>query len=100
MNVRQLLENGMLVGVGALSLTREKAKAIVDGLVDRGEVRRDETTTFVDRLTARGEEEREALRNMIEEEIDRGLGRLNLATTEDVENLHNKIDALSRHLEK
>jgi len=100
MNVRQLLENGMLVSVGALSLTREKARAIVHGLVDRGEIRRDETTTLVDRLTARGEEEREALRKMVEEEIEHGLGRLNLATTEDVENLHNKIDALSRQVEK
>jgi polyhydroxyalkanoate synthesis regulator phasin len=56
--VRDPIERDFLVGLGALTLTREKAQSIVDGLVKKGEARRDEAKGLVDRLVTRGEEER------------------------------------------
>ena len=100
MNMRELVEKTMLGGIGVLSLTREKAEAVVDKLMKRGEVRRDEAKDFVDRLTARGEEDRQALRKVVKEETERVLSVLNLATSKDIDTLGKKIEALGKQLEK
>ncbi len=100
MNTRELVEKGFYAGIGMLSLTREKAKAVVDDLVKRGEVRRDEAQDLVDRLTARGEEERQALHKVVKEETERVLSGLNLASSKDIDTLGKRIEALGKRLEK
>ena len=99
MSRRELIEKAALAGIGALSLTGEKAQAIVDDLVRRGEVRRDKAQELIDRLVAKGEEERASLRQVVREEIDRGLSGLNLVTSQDIEALNTKIDALGTRLQ-
>ena len=45
-----LIKRGLLMSLGTLALTQEKAEAIVDDLVHRGEARRDESSELVERL--------------------------------------------------
>jgi polyhydroxyalkanoate synthesis regulator phasin len=100
MNTREFVEKTMLAGIGVLSLTREKAKTVVDDLVKRGEVWRDEAQDWIDRLTARSEEERQALRKVVKDETEHVLSGLNLATSQDIEALGKRIEALGKQLEK
>jgi len=94
------IERGLLMGLGAFSLTYEKAEAIVNDLVKRGEVRREESGELIDRLMKRGEKEREAVHKMIQEETTRALKAVNFATSKDVEVLSKKLDALAKQLTK
>ena len=83
-------------GLGILSLTREKAEAIVEDLVKRGEVQRDEARELVDRLVARGGKEREALSDLVRDEVEEAIGAMNLASKADLDTLTKKLNALAR----
>ena len=97
--MRDLLEKGFLIGVGVLTLTRERAQAIVDELVKRGEARREEARDLVDRLVKRGEEERAGLRKLVRTEVEGAIAEMNLATKKNLEALSRKIDELAEKLE-
>jgi len=98
--MRDWIERRLLLGLGALALTREKAEGFVNELVERGEAHRDEAGELVNRLVKRGEEERETLRKLVQEETERVMKGLKLATSNDIEALGKKIDALTKQLKK
>jgi len=98
--MRNWIERGFYMGLGGFSLTYEKAEDFVNDLVKRGEARREETSDLVDRLMKRGKEEQDAVRKMIQEETERSMKGLNLATSKDVAALSKKIDALSKQQTK
>ena len=92
--MRETIEKGVLMGWGALSLTRERAQTIIDDLVKRGEARKEDVQKLVDRLTEHGEKEREAVRNLVRDEIGKVLNEANLPSKKDIAALEKKIDKL------
>jgi polyhydroxyalkanoate synthesis regulator phasin len=97
--MKNKIERGFLAGVGLLSMSYEKAQKIVDELVERGEIQRDEAKEWVDKLVKHGDEERQSMRELIQSEVSQAVGKLGLATKKDVKDLSAKIDALSQHEE-
>lgn len=93
------LERSLLMGLGLLSLTREKAQTIAEELAKEGEVARDQVKEMAERLAERGEEERKALRKLVHDEVDSSLKEMRLATQSDVAALQAKVEELTRRLE-
>jgi polyhydroxyalkanoate synthesis regulator phasin len=62
-----LIERSLLLGLGVLTLTRDKVKQFVDKLVEEGEVKPEEAPSIIDKLVTRGETEREELRKLVRE---------------------------------
>lgn len=91
-----LIERGILASIGLISITRDKAKEIVDELVKEGDVRREDAKQLMDRLVKTGEEERSALSKLVSEEVKKVTGNLQLATKKDIEALEKKIDKLAK----
>ena len=91
-----LIRKGLLLGLGVLTLTRDKVVQFVDELVKEGEVRPEEAPGIVDRLVARGEEERDELHKLVRQEVD----RLTPVSRQDVEDLDRKVEALTAQVEK
>jgi polyhydroxyalkanoate synthesis regulator phasin len=87
-----LFEKGFLVGMGLLSMTREKAQQVIEELSHEGEVQKGEMKQWVDQLSDRGEEERLALRKLIRDEVKKVLDEMGLATKEDIQKLREKQD--------
>ncbi|MCS7300962.1 MAG: hypothetical protein NZ556_05340 [Fimbriimonadales bacterium] len=98
-SIRELLEQGMLMGLGAVSLTRETAQNLVDEMVKRGQAQREEASEMVEQLLKRGEKERNALRRLIREEVQEVLKELQLPTHADMRTLERKLDAILQKLE-
>jgi len=94
-----LIEKSMLVGLGLLTLTRDKVRQFVDKLVEEGDVKAEEAPGVVDKLVARGEEEREELRKMVRQELDKARTSIPLASRKDIEDLSKKIDGLTAKVE-
>lgn len=90
------LKKGMLISLGALSLTRDKAQNIADDLEKRGLLDRKHARKFVNELAARGEEERVALPRLVRKEIDAFLKRAGLASERQVTSLSKRVAALER----
>ncbi len=87
-----LFEKGFLVGMGLLSMTREKAQQVIEELSHEGEVQKGEMKQWVDQLSSRGEEERQALRKLIRDEVKKVLDETGVATKEDIQKLLEKKD--------
>jgi len=97
--IRELLEQGMLLGLGAVSLTRETAQNLVDEMVKRGQAQREEANDMVEQLLKRGERERNALRKLIREEVQEVLKELQMPTHADLKAIEKKLDAILHKLE-
>lgn len=94
--MRTMLERSVLAGIGVLSMTHEKAQKIVDELIRRGEVQKDEAKDWVESLVQRGDEERQSLRKLIHDEVKSSLDELGLATKQDLQDLASKIEPLDK----
>jgi len=90
------IEKSLLLGLGVLTLTRDRVVRFVDKLVEEGEVRPEEAPGVIDRLVARGEEEREELRRVVRQELD----RVTPVSRQDIEELNRKIDELAARVEE
>ena len=95
-----LIEKSLLLGLGVLTLTRDKVVQFVNKMVEEGEVAAEEAPTIVDRLVARGEEDREALRKLMREELEKMRLNVPLASRRDIEELKQKIDELTARIEE
>ncbi len=99
MTVR-LIKKSMLLGLGVLTLTRDKIVQTVNSLVEEGDVTAEEAPNIIDRLVARGEEEREELRKMVRAEFEKRRAHAPIATHKDIEELSQKIDALAASVDE
>ncbi|MCS7065755.1 MAG: phasin family protein [Fimbriimonadales bacterium] len=97
--IRDLLEQGVLMGLGAVALTRETAQHMVDEMIKRGQAQREEASELVDKLVKRGERERDALRKLIRREVEDALKALNLPTRSELHAIERRLDAILHHLE-
>lgn len=91
-----ILEKTLLMGLGVLTLTREKVSEAVNELVADEEVEPEEAGKLVDALVSKGEKERQALRDIIRQEVD----RVKPVTRRELEALSQQVDALTHRVEE
>jgi polyhydroxyalkanoate synthesis regulator phasin len=95
-----LVEKSLLLGLGVLTLTRDKVVQFVDKLIEEGEVKPEEAPSIVDRLVTRGKKEREELRRVVKQELDKARASVPRASRKDIENLSQKIDELAARIDE
>jgi polyhydroxyalkanoate synthesis regulator phasin len=95
-----LVEKSLLLGLGVLTLTRDKVVQFVDKLIEEGEVKPEEAPSIVDRLVTRGKEEREELRRVVKQELDKARASVPRASRKDIEDLSQKIDELAARIDE
>ena len=93
-------EKAYLAGLGAWSVTKEKAKEIVDDLVEKGKITADEAPKILKEVVAKAEESKKALEERIEKGVENTVNKLNLATKSDVQRVEEKLDLILKELQK
>lgn len=93
-------EKAYLAGLGAWSVTKEKAKEIVDDLVEKGKITADEAPRILKEVVAKAEESKKALEERIEKGVENTVNKLNLATKSDVQRVEEKLDQILKELQK
>ncbi|MDI6906644.1 MAG: hypothetical protein QMC81_04020 [Thermoanaerobacterales bacterium] len=88
----------MLVSVGALSLTKEKAEQLVRELTEKGQVSTNEARKFVTELMEKGDKEREAIRNAVGQEVRRIREEWGIVTKGDLADLNARLARIEEHL--
>ncbi|HFE53089.1 MAG TPA: hypothetical protein ENK07_06580 [Bacteroidetes bacterium] len=89
----------LMAGVGALSLTREKAEAFVDELVKKGEVSRPEKMKVVDDLLKKAEQEERQILEKLGKVVTKALQEMDLPTKEDLRRIEEKLDRIEKQLQ-
>lgn len=89
-----LMKRAMQVGLGAFSVTKEKAEQLVDELVKRGELSQNEAKEFIENLVERGKQEQAELRNVVRTEVQKIQEDLPLVSKKEIKNLEERIARL------
>jgi len=87
-----------LLGIGIAALTKEKADALVDELIKKGELSQEEGRALVEDLMKKSEENSRELKNRIDRDVSKALERLDVASKKDIKYLERKIDKLEKAL--
>ena len=88
------LDKMMLAGLGALSMTRERAEKIFDEYVSRGQAEKESRSGFVKEVMDGADRTRSELENMISDQVQQTVTTLHLASQEDIDRLEKKLDQL------
>lgn len=90
----ETLDKMMLAGLGAISMTRERAENIFDEYVSRGRAEKESRTGFVKAMMDAADKNRQELEELIAKQVRETMEHLNLPAREDLERLEQKIDKL------
>jgi polyhydroxyalkanoate synthesis regulator phasin len=81
----ETLDKMMLAGLGALSMTRERAEQMFDDYVSRGRAERDGRSGFVKEMMDSADRTRREFERLISDQVRQTMKSLQVATQEDVQ---------------
>jgi polyhydroxyalkanoate synthesis regulator phasin len=90
-----LIKKAFYTGVGLAVLTKEKAEELVKDLADHAKLSEHEGKELVDSLMKQSDQARNDFQSRVDDTVQAVVGRLNLATKDEVASLRAKIDELS-----
>jgi polyhydroxyalkanoate synthesis regulator phasin len=90
----ETLDKLMLAGMGAMSMTKEKAEKIFDEAVKKGTAEKEHKTGFVKELLDNAEKARKDLEKLVSDQIHKTLHQMPLADKDDIKRLEHKIDQI------
>jgi polyhydroxyalkanoate synthesis regulator phasin len=93
-----LIKKTILTGLGAVSLTKEKAEKMVKDLIKEGEVSENEGSKFVKDMMDRAEENKKTIEKQVEKTVHNTLKALSIPSRKDISSLKSKIDKLEKKL--
>ena len=88
----------MFAGLGALSMTRQRAEEIFEECVKRGQTVQENKSRFIKDLMDSAEKTRQDFEKMLAEQVHKGVAKMQVATQQDVQRLEQKLDALLQKL--
>jgi len=95
-----VVKKAMLLGLGVISLTKEKAEEAVDDLIKRGEVSREERFKMVVKLLKEAEKQEEELSGKISEIVQKAITKIGLATKKDLEDVSNRLAEIEKRISR
>ncbi len=89
-----------LLGIGAISITEEKVKQVVNELVEKGEMNAEEGKTLVHELMTEKKKQMQDFEEKISEDVQNAIGKSKIALKDDVSRLEDKITELEKTVQK
>lgn len=90
--------DGLLAGLGAIVLTKEKINETTNRLVERGKLTKEEAEKLNKDLQERGETTWQSVEDTMAERMHAGRDRLGLASKDEVANLKERVDELEKKI--
>ena len=95
-----IIKKSMEIGLGAVTITREKLQEITDDLVVRGNLSKKEGGEILNDLLKSADEGQKRMKSLVEEKVHAALKEAGIATKEDVKALEGKIAKLEAIIAK
>ncbi|KAF5414397.1 MAG: hypothetical protein C5S49_07060 [Candidatus Methanogaster sp.] len=89
-----------LLGIGVISITEEKVKQVVNELVEKGEMNKEEGKTLVHELLTEKKKQMQDFEEKISEDVQNAIGKSKIALKDDVSRLEDKITELEETIQK
>ncbi|MGB3904835.1 MAG: phasin family protein [Anaerolineae bacterium] len=91
------LRKVVLASIGAVAVAQDEAEDLINKLVERGEIAREEGRKLMQDMMAKRREKVEA---QFDARVDTALGRMNVPTKADLKAVEKKLDELNKKLDK
>lgn len=92
----ELIEKTLLAGVGALSLSQQKADEYLEEIKQRLNISEEEGRELLDKIRTTAEESRSRLEQIAKEEVEKSMKRLGVVTQKDFDSLKKKVSKLEK----
>jgi polyhydroxyalkanoate synthesis regulator phasin len=96
----EMLKKSIYATIGIALMTREKAEELGKKVAEEARLSEVEGKQFIDELLKRAEETRAAFEKIVESKVAAAMGRLNVPTKKQLEELELRIRKLEAALEK
>jgi polyhydroxyalkanoate synthesis regulator phasin len=90
----ETIDKVLLAGLGAVTMTRERAEKIFDEYVEKGKAEKSGRTGFVKELMDQAEKSRKDFEKLVSDQVRHTVDQLKLATSEDIKRIEKKLDKL------
>lgn len=90
------IKKAMYLGLGAISLTKEKAEGLIDDLVKRGEVREKDRSKMLEKLLKEGETQKNELEGKITSSVQKAMTSMGLPTQTDFKNVLKRLESIEK----
>lgn len=90
----ETLDKMMLAGLGALTMTRERAEKMFDEYVSKGQAAKEARTGFVKEVMDGAEKTRLELQRLVSDQVRQTVNNLHVATKDDIQRIEQKVDQL------
>lgn len=94
-----MMKKAFYLGLGVMSMTRDRAERFYNEMIEKGQMSKEEARQFVDEAIKKGEEEKKELRNFIREEIESFKQDIPVVTRAEVEALEARIKELEEKIQ-
>ncbi|MCL5280488.1 MAG: hypothetical protein M1376_11335 [Planctomycetes bacterium] len=90
----ETLDKLMLAGLGALTMTRERAEKLFDEYVSKGQAEREARSGFVKEVMDNADRTRAEFQRLVADQVRQTVNNLHLATKDDLLRIELKLDQL------
>ncbi len=95
-----MIDKMMYAGLGAISMTRQRAEKLFDDYVKRGQAEKEKRTGFIKDVMETSEKTRKEFENLVSEQVKKVVKQMNVATSDDIKRLEKKLDKLMKQQEQ
>jgi len=92
------MKKAMYLGLGALSITKEKAEAFVDDLVKRGKMSEKDRDATVEKLLEGGEKQEGLIEEQVFSLVQRVMAGMGIPTQKDLKSILNRLDGIEKKI--
>jgi polyhydroxyalkanoate synthesis regulator phasin len=97
--MKELLQKAWLFSVGFFDFTKEKIEALVQDMIQRGEITQQEGPEAVKQLLARAQDAQEAMVEKTGELVNKAMAEIKCAKAADLAALEKRVAALEREIQ-
>ena len=90
----ETLDKLMLAGLGALTMTRDRAEKMFDEYVSKGQAEREARSGFVKEVMDNADRTRAEFQRLVADQVRQTIANLHLATKDDLLRIELKLDQL------
>jgi polyhydroxyalkanoate synthesis regulator phasin len=99
LGIRDLIERAFLVGMGAASLTKDRAQSLVDELVRRGQLSGEDGRDMVEKLVSRSREEARTALQRADSSMQGTYRNLGLVSKRELEDMDFRMRQLEHRVQ-
>jgi polyhydroxyalkanoate synthesis regulator phasin len=97
--VTDIINKVINLGFGALIVTKENVEELIDEMVKKGEIKKDEAKAQVNELLKKVSSSKQEIVSMIEKIVENVLHKLDIPTRNELQQMQKKLEEIIKRLE-